>query len=168
VTVTRTSFGPGNRAAVTHGGWSPAVFGPVAIALRDALLQDRPRLAQYALAVAAWADIEARCLVLREHLDEHGMLDARGRVRPATELLVKLERRADQARQRLGLDPKADADLARATAEAAGSVADLDAVREAGRRALAARDGLEVVGVDREAPAGVGSLSDDRGRSDDA
>lgn len=151
MTVTRTSFRPGNGAAVTHGAFAPRVFGPIAEALASALLEERPHLKRWPAAVVAWADAEARCEVLRAHLDEHGMLDDRGRPRPAVDLLLRLERQADRARQRLGLDPRSDAQLARETAEAAGSVADLDAVREAGRRALAAREGVEVVEVSGDA-----------------
>ena len=148
MTVTRTSFRPGNRAAVTHGAFAPRVFGPIAEALTSALLEERPHLERWPAAVVAWADAEARCEVLRGFLDEHGMLDDRGRPRPAVELLLRFERQADRARQRLGLDPRSDAQLARETAEATSSVADLDAVRAAGREALRRAEGVEVVGVE--------------------
>ena len=146
--ATSTSFEPGNRAAVKHGAFAPRVFGPIAEAMRDGLLEQRPHLCTYRAAVAAWADAEARCQVLREHLEQHGMLDDRGRPRPAVELLLRLERQADRARQRLGLDPRSDAQLARETAEATSSVADLDAVRAAGREALRRAEGVEVVEVE--------------------
>ena len=136
-------FEPGNKAAVRHGAYSIEVYGPVARELVAGVLEDRPQLGRYRTAVAAWADVEARCLVVREHLAEHGMFDDKGAPRPAVELLVKLERQADKARQRLGLDPKADADLARATADAHVASADLEAVRAAGRKALEAAEGVE-------------------------
>ena len=134
-------FEEGNQAAVTHGAYSVEVYGPVARELVSGVLTDRPQLNRYRTAVAAWADVEARCLVVREHLDAHGMLDEQGKPRPAVELLVRLESRADKARQRLGLDPKADADLAKSTADAQHSIADLDSIREAGRAALDKRGG---------------------------
>ena len=134
-------FEEGNTAALKHGGYSVEVYGPVARELVSGVLTDRPQLNRYRTAVAAWADVEARCLVVREHLEQHGMLDDDGKPRPAVELLVRLERQADRARQRLGLDPKADADLAKSTADAQHSIADLDSIREAGRKALEARDG---------------------------
>ena len=133
---------PGNKLAVKHGAWSPTIYGPVAAELVAGVLEARPQLDTYRTAVAAWADVEARCLVLRAYMDEHGMLDPDGGVRPAADLLVKLERQADKARQRLGLDPKADAELARATAEAHHAAADLESVRAAGREALRASESV--------------------------
>jgi hypothetical protein len=136
-------FEEGNKAALRHGAYSVEVYGEVARELVSGVLADRPQLDRYRTAVAAWADVEARCLVLREWLAEHGTLDGDGNPRPAAELLNKLEGRADKARQRLGLDPKADADLARATADAHHAAADLEAVRAAGRRALEAAEVVE-------------------------
>lgn len=163
---TSTSFRPGHTLSLRHGAYSPRVYGETAEALVAGVLEQRPHLAGYGTAVAAWATVEARCEVLRAHLDEQGMLDDRGRPRPAVELLLRLERQADRARQRLGLDPRSDAQLARETAEAAGSVADLDAVRDAGRRALAAREAVEVVGVGRDPSERLEALTDDPGGCD--
>jgi hypothetical protein len=50
-----------------------------------------------------------------------------------------------QLRERLGLDPKSEAELARGQAEAARSVVDLDALRERGRAALKARRDVGVL-----------------------
>jgi hypothetical protein len=157
----------GNGLAVTHGGYSPRVYGETAAQLHAGILAERPQLARYGEALRAWSDLEARCEVVRSHLDEHGMLDGEGRPRPACELLLRLDRAADRARQRLGLDPRADLDLAKATAEVQHLASDLDAVRAAGRRALEARERAEVVGMardtveDRTAVTGVPGGSDD-------
>lgn len=147
-------FEPGNKAAVRHGAYSVEVYGPIARELVTGVLVDRPQLARYRTAVAAWADLEARCLVIREHLNDHGML-ADGEPRAAMDLLLKLERQADKARQRLGLDPKADADLARSRLDAERHAVDLEAIQAAGRAALESGERAEVVGTEREELADV-------------
>lgn len=142
-------FQPGHLVNLRHGARAPSVYGPLATALAEALVEQRPHLAAYPEAVAQWAEAEARADLLRRWIDEHGAFDDAGELRSGQlGWLLRLERQADRARQRLGLDPRSDAQLARETAEAAGSVADLDAVREAGRWALAAREGVEVLEVD--------------------
>ena len=147
-------FTEGNKAAVTHGAYSVEVYGEVARELVTGVLADRPQLGRYRTAVAAWADVEAKCLVIREWLEDRGMLEDDGKVRPAVDLLLKLEGRADKARQRLGLDPRADAELARSTAEAHHAAADLDAVRAAGREALRARERADAL-PEGQTPTGV-------------
>jgi hypothetical protein len=158
-------FEPGHTLSLQHGGYSPRVYGDTAEALVAWVLEQRPHLAPYSTAVAAWAELEARCGVLRAHLDEHGMLDDRGRPRPAVELLLRLERQADRARQRLGLDPRADVDLVKATAETQHLTSDLDAIREAGRKALETAERAEVISAEADPPKGARTLSDDHGGS---
>jgi hypothetical protein len=68
----------------------------------------------YRPAVWAWARCEARIQLVTEYLlDRGGDLDADGEVRPAARLLEALERRAENLRARLGLDPLARARLGR-------------------------------------------------------
>ena len=148
---------PGNFLALKHGAWSPRIYEPIAAEIVAGVLAERPQLDRYRAALVAWADAEARCQTLRDYLAEVGMLDG-GKVRPAMDLLLKLERQADKARQRLGLDPKADADLAKSTADASTAIADLDAVRAAGREALSAAESAEVLSTARD----EGNDDDDR------
>jgi hypothetical protein len=141
-------FEPGHLVNLRHGARAPSVYGPIAVALAETLVEQRPRLAAYPEAVAAWATAEARADLLRRWLEERGTFDEAGELRSgALGWLLRVERQADQARQRLGLDPRSDAQLARETAEAAGSVADLDAVRSAGREALKRAEGVELLEV---------------------
>ncbi|WOP17400.1 hypothetical protein [Raineyella sp. LH-20] len=129
--------GPARAAdALQHGATSTAVVSPVADALAADLVARRPDLAPHREAVAAWAAAEARCILLRHHEDRVGLLDEDGSPRGYTSLLVTAERAAERARQRLGLDPLSEAELAKARATASLSAVDLSLVLEAGREAL--------------------------------
>ena len=153
-------FAEGNRQAVSHGAWSEALYSPIARELAAGVLDERPGLARYREAVTAWADLEARAIVLRRWLEDKTMLNAKGVPRPATKLLLSVTAAADQARRRLGLDPRSDAELAKAVSEAQALTADLDSVREAGRAALAAREQAQVVEVGRDPSEGAQALSE--------
>lgn len=129
-------FLPANTAAVKHGARSPRVYGPVAEELAAGLLSERPDLAAYPEAVAAWADAEARADRLRKWLAETTDFDDSGSLKEgALKWLVSFDKRADSLRARLGRDPMADSELVRSRADATRSFADLDAVRAAGRSA---------------------------------
>lgn len=130
-------FEKGNMKRLSHGARSPRVYGPVAEELAAGIVERRPDLAGYPEAVAAWADCEARAILLREWLAEHGTFDEDGEPRDGQlRWLSSFEKRADEARRRLGLDPKADADLARARAESVHAQVDLAGIASAGRAAL--------------------------------
>lgn len=111
----RPPFQPGNTAAVRHGAHSPGHVEQRANQLQSAATEILPWLKhpEHAAAVSAWSRAEARCLLVDEYLQEHGLLDDAGRVRPAAELVIKLERIASEARSRLGLDPTSRARLER-------------------------------------------------------
>jgi len=150
--------------ATRHGATSARKVDPVAAQLAGELVADRPDLERFPEAVAAWSRAEARCLLLESWFAEHGLLDADGKATASERLLASTERIAMQLRERLGLDPKSEAELANAQADAARSVVDLDALRERGREALAKRreraelvehQGVDVEHLDREEPGGV-------------
>lgn len=131
-------FEPENTAALRHGARSPRFVDPVTAELVDALLADRPALDAYPEAVWAWARAEARCLLYADHHARHGLLDSEGEVRGGARVF-QAERLAAELRARLGLDPRADADLRKAQVEAVASAVDLEAIRDRGRTAIAGR-----------------------------
>jgi hypothetical protein len=133
-------FEKGNLEQLRHGATVPRIVDPVAEELAEGLLERRPDLAGYPEALAAWSRAEARCLLLAAWHAEHGLLDAKGRTTTSDRFLISSERLAAQLRERLGLDPKSEADVANAQVDAARSVVDLDALRARGREALARRD----------------------------
>lgn len=138
---TRPPFTPGNLAPVTHGARSPRVYGDLAQRLAAGLAEDRPDLAAYPEAVAAWATAEAQAALLRRHVAEVGPLDSESS-KPREALLLwltRLESAAARHRATLGLDPRSEAALARERAAASVLAVDLDALAERGRQALAAR-----------------------------
>lgn len=137
-------FEEGNTASLRHGARSPRVYEPVAEELAAGLLADRPDLEAFPEAVGSWAEAEARAVLLRTHLSRSdvGMFDGDGEPREGMlRWLDRFERRADAMRQRLGLDPRSAAELARERADAGRSQVDLDAVRQRGREALAGSGG---------------------------
>jgi hypothetical protein len=133
-------------ASLRHGALSSRLVGEEAAAMVAELrASGAPWLEGLdAVALEAWAYSAVTCRRLRAWIDEHGDFDAKGEPRHAHRLLLQWERRLDRAAQRLGLDPLARAVLARDSALArhlAGS--DLAGVRDAGRRALEARQSDE-------------------------
>jgi hypothetical protein len=140
----RPPFAAGNEASLRHGAFSKRRFEPVAQELMAGVLEDRPDLGRYPEALAAWADSEARAWLLRDWLTEHGMFIDGETAEGVLKWLVAFDKRAEAGRVRLGLDPRSEAELANAQADAERSVVDLDALRAAGREAIearAARDG---------------------------
>jgi hypothetical protein len=136
-------FEPGNEMALRHGALSERKVDPIAAQLAAELVRDRPDLQRFPEAVAAWSRAEARCLLLESWFADHGLLDDEGKATASERLLASSERLAMQLRERLGLDPKSEAELAQSQADAARSVVDLDALRARGREALRARRALE-------------------------
>jgi hypothetical protein len=160
-------FETGNAVSLKHGAYSRREVDPLAADLTAAVLAERPALAPYASAVRSWADLEARAELVRGWLDQHGTLDEGGRPQPATHLLVRLEAALMKARAQLGLDPRADAQLAPERAEAVHLTADLDGLAAAGRKALEARERAEVLATTRDTDADGSAGSGDPGRPDD-
>lgn len=131
----------GAHVTRSHGARTPSVYGPLAEALAAGLTADRPDLAPYPEAVAAWATAEAQAALIREHLETEGVTvtdPGTGRPVPRTgvlDLLGRMEKRAEAARSRLGLDPRSEAALARERAEVAhlARTVDLDDLAARGR-----------------------------------
>lgn len=133
-------FAEGHELSTKHGAHSPRRVEPVAEQVAAELVAAAPWLDQdaYRPALLALARHEARIALLERWLAEHGLLDGEGRPQPAAEFLLKVERAAADARSRLGLDPSSRARLERDLAQATAARVDLELVREAGRKALAA------------------------------
>ena len=137
----RPPFTPGNMAAVKSGARSPRVYGELAEVLAAGLVEDRPDLAAYPEAVAAWATTEAQAALMRRHVNTVGPLDEHGKPRDSVlTWLTKLEASALKQRATLGLDPRSEAKLAREGAAASALAVDLTALAERGRAALQARE----------------------------
>lgn len=137
-------FEPGNEAAVTHGAHSPRKVRPVADQLKRELVAAAPWAMgpTFAAVVEAWAVAEAQCRLLREWLDEVGILDDAGEPRGALKALSQAESRADRARTQLGLSPAAWASLHRAmTTGPDGTSGALEALVAQGRAMLTAGAG---------------------------
>jgi hypothetical protein len=137
----RPAFKVGNTAAERHG--AAGNVDPVAQQLAEDLLADRPDLERFPEAVRAWARAETRCLLLEQWFLDRGLIGSDGKATASERLLASSERLAMQLRERLGLDPRSEADLANAQADAARNVVDLDALRARGRAALARRRELD-------------------------
>jgi Phage terminase, small subunit len=105
---------PGNTIALKHGAWSPRKIDPLAAEIIEQVTNDLEWLRPCDRpALHAWARAEARIQLLSEFLAERGDLDDDGSVRPAADLLTRLETQAAGLRSRLGLDPLSRARLGR-------------------------------------------------------
>lgn len=136
-------FQAGNVAALRHGIWSSRRVDPIVHELITGLLTERSDLANFPEAVHAWARAEARCILVAEWLAEHGVITGEGVPQPVMRYVAQLERLAIDLRARLGLDPRAEAELAQTRGEALRNMVDLEALRERGRRALNERRDVE-------------------------
>lgn len=137
------AFEEGNALAVRHGAYSERVTHPIAREIAAGVVADREHLAAYPEALWSWALAEAKVLVLEQWLQEHGgPIKADGDVQPAAKMQDRMMARADSLRGKLGLDPKSEAELAKARADAHRSVEDLETLRERGREFLDERGGL--------------------------
>jgi hypothetical protein len=118
-------FKSGHEVSMKHGAYSErrlsaAVEGLVQGLLELAAQPDGSiaylRDPSYLPSVRAWARVEAQIGLVSKWLAEKtdgGLLDNAGEIRPAANLLVKLERQAETLRARLGLDPLSRARLGR-------------------------------------------------------
>lgn len=136
------AFPPGHTLSMRHGARSARTVRPIAEAVAAQLVEVAPWCARPAFhaEVEAWAWQEARCRLLREWLDEVGLLDDEGVPRPACSELARAESAAARGREALGLNPRAWAKLFQAFSGAAvDTEADLAELRRVGREALALR-----------------------------
>lgn len=116
----RPPFEPGNELAVTHGAWSVRKLQPAAAKLLEGLRLDDQvaylRQPAYGPALAAWAQAEARVMLIEVWVDAMPMQaqteSKQGQTSPL-ELLRKWEATASTHRARLGLDPLSRARLGR-------------------------------------------------------
>lgn len=140
-------FEPDNLVALRHGARSARTVRPVAEKVAAELAKTAPWTAQPAFAaeVQAWAWAEARCILLRAWVDEHGILDADGEPIPALSELERAEGRAGRLRSNLGLNPAAWAKLLNTLATAKDATADaaVDDLRAVGARILEATTSQE-------------------------
>ncbi len=106
-------FKPGNEKGLKHGANSPRRVAPIAARLRTELADAAPwtNVPTFASVVAAWAQAEAQCVLLRSYFDEVGLLDDEGNPRPGMIQLDRCESRAAALRRELGLTPAAWAKL---------------------------------------------------------
>lgn len=133
---------PGHTITLRHGAKSPRTVNPIAAQLVEETVGQAPFLAEpsFRPALEAWARAEARCLLLEQYLDEHGLLDpATGEPRPATSLMTQQENLALKHRTRLGLDAASRAGIEASLTSTAASQASLEAALAAGAEALRAR-----------------------------
>ena len=100
-------FQPGHELSMRHGAWSERRVAPLAARLVAEVVEGNSYLqdAAYASALQSWGRTEARIELVTTYMLEHGDLDGDGSVRPAADLLNRLEARAENLRARLGLDP---------------------------------------------------------------
>jgi hypothetical protein len=136
--VASWQFRSGNVAARRHGIWSGRIVDPLTAELVAGLLAERPDLQVFPEAVAAWGRAEARCLLLDEYLVREGLFGEDGEAK-AARYVAQFERLAADLRRRLGLDPGAEAELAKSRAEVARVVVDLESIRQRGRAVLDTR-----------------------------
>ncbi len=143
---------PGNTLALKHGAYSTRVVEPRARAILAHVTVTAPAWLELvdSAALDAWATAEARCAVLREWCDEHGLIDSKGKATHAADLLLRSERLAADLRARLGFDPLSRARLGRDSAIAvAAAESAVSRVAEVGRAIRKARE-LTSDGVDHE------------------
>ncbi len=134
-------FAPGHELSMKSGAYSARKVDPIAVELSVGIVELRPDLAapEFMFAVHAWARAEARCILLADWLVDRVMVADDGEPLPMLISVARFEKQAADLRARLGLDPRAKAELDRQRVEATRSAVDLDAVRAAGRTAIDAR-----------------------------
>ncbi len=146
-------FEPGNVVAVKHGAWSPRRVDPLATELVEQVTSSVDWLRPCdSSAVWAWARCEARVQLVTEFLMDHGGdLGADDATRRASDLLTRLEARAESLRSKLGFDPLSRARLGR---DVAASKVDLASIiakgAEIASRRLEAIDATEVPADENE------------------
>jgi hypothetical protein len=105
----------------------------------------------FAGSVASWAHAEAQAYLLRQYVDERGVLDEDGQPRPAVGMLERVELRLVGLRDRLGLTPLALGRLLATLSQVDGDRGEqgLEALRRAGAELRAAADQRVVEGNGR-------------------
>jgi hypothetical protein len=119
-----------------HGAFSDRKLDPVAMAFVEGVLERRPDLGNYPERLYAWGRAEARALLLGEYISKVGIDSQQARMSMRFE--AQFQRLAANLAERLGLDPKSEAELAQAQASAAREMVDLEALRAKGQAVIEA------------------------------
>jgi hypothetical protein len=138
VLVSRPPFQLGNEVRLRHGVHSERRLERLVAPLVAGLLADQPDLGRFPEAVHAWARAEARCLLFSEYLAEHPPWSDDGQ--KVASWVHRVEAQAARMRERLGLDPRSEAEIVKERASATVAGFDLDAVIARGREVIDARD----------------------------
>lgn len=148
-------FQPGHTLSMRHGAKSARMVAPIAEQMASELSAAAPWTsgAQFAPTVAAWAWAEAQAQLVRQHLDEIGLLDEDGQPRGAANFLDRVEGRAAKLRAELGLTPASMVKLlgGLSSIDAGAAQGGLEALKAAGRQIRTAAElpaGSESPGVD--------------------
>ncbi|WP_174553825.1 hypothetical protein [Rhodococcus marinonascens] len=120
----RPPFEKGHTLSTRHGAHSDRKIAPIAARWVETALAQCAYLndPSYEPALLAWARFEAKCDLLHEWIDTHGIIDDGGQATAAAKLLPIYEGRAASLRATLGMDPVARAKLQR---DAAATEVDL-------------------------------------------
>lgn len=116
----RPPFEKNNTLSLKHGAHSERSLAPIAEAWVKTALEQAPYLRDpsYEPALLAWARFEAKCDLLHDWIDNHGLIDEVGQATPAAKLLPTYEGRAAALRATLGMDPISRAKLQKDSAAA--------------------------------------------------
>lgn len=133
---TSTTLQAGAKIALQHGARSPRVYSPLAEALIEATLEQRPDLCRYPDLVSSWADNEAKAALVRVWLEEHGLFGQGTRPRAAINVLKLFDGAAARDRRELGLTPMSEITLTKLRAEtvAAADLVSIEELRDIGRK----------------------------------
>ena len=126
---------PGNVRGVTHGAFSTRLLAPVVedtLGVVEAMCDGTPAAGgSFAAARETLATKAARLQMVTTWLDEHGWMDRRGSIRPATRLEVQLAQSVEASLDALGLTPTSAAKLGVDLGKATSLADELDAARVA-------------------------------------
>jgi hypothetical protein len=104
--------GPGNRRAVTHGGYATLALAPRSAEIRVQLRELVPaRMDADDAAISLLSFQLARIEAAADYLERHDLLDSRGRPRPVLKVLSTWENSAARLLDQLGLTPTSRAKL---------------------------------------------------------
>jgi hypothetical protein len=135
---------PGNTRAVKHGAHSVRMLAPVVeetLATVEELCAGTPAAGNaFAAAREALAVKAARLRMVTDWLAEHGWMDRRGSIRPATRLELQLVQSFEASLDALGLTPTAAAKLGVDLGRVETLADELEKAREA-RESAEARHG---------------------------
>jgi len=135
---------PGNLRGVRHGAFSARLLAPVVedtLDVVESMCEGTPAAGpSFAAARETLATKAARLRMVTTWLDEHGWMDRRGSIRPATRLEVQLAQSVEASLDALGLTPTSAAKLGVDLGKATSLADELEAARVA-REAAEARHG---------------------------